>query len=474
MRSWVKQIGVWAGGLLGLGGLYAPAQAQFGPMPHGNGVFAADPQPATPAEFPNPAHQPPTDKVSPFSLRDDGAPNAFTELDCPPPTVYYNLTIRAEWLGWWVSRYTIPVPLVTTTTTPNAADFTQPLNVGALGQSGTVVLLGPGPQSYGLMNGGRATVGIAPGCIPPIEVSGFHFNQSMTLFNQGSTDGSVVLARPIQDASTLNVVGAGAPIVYLSSFPQQSVNGINVGGSGTINVGSQLNIWGVEANMFFCLTDNGTIQIDGILGVRYTELDETFRIDSTFSPAANTPGIPFNGQVVPPGFSTEVMDQFITRNQFLGGTLGLRTRACFGYGLTLIVDAKASLGGITETLNVGGQSTLTAGGPGSGGVTVPGGILAVASNSGRATSNRFEFVPEVNAVLSWQIFSCVRVFGGYNLMYWSNVVRPVDQLSISIDRRQVPTDQAFIPNFAGSSPTPSFRTTNFLANGFTVGVEIGF
>jgi hypothetical protein len=208
-----------------------------------------------------------------------------------------------------------------------------------------------------------------------------------------------------------------------------------------------------------------------MIGYRYAELDETFHVASTYLPT--NPNFPLNfaGQQLPTGFEASVLDQFRTRNQFNGGTLGLRTRINFGYGITLIADTKISIGAVEEFLDVSGQTSLLGGG---GGLTVPGGILALPSNSGHTSSSRFAVIPEATAVLSWQVCANLRVFGGYNIQYWSNVVRPSYQLDTTIDRRQVPIDSRFVPGFAGGTPPPSFNTTNFLANGFTAGVEIGY
>src|SRR5687767_11416606 len=68
MRRWWKALAIVAGGMLTLGGLLSPAPAQF-PHDHGpsGGLFSGGPPPAPPKE-------------DPFSIKDDGRPNAFTTL----------------------------------------------------------------------------------------------------------------------------------------------------------------------------------------------------------------------------------------------------------------------------------------------------------------------------------------------------------------------------------------------------------
>src|SRR6266436_2927623 len=81
MRKWWKKIGVLAGGLMGLAGLLSPVHAQHG-LPGGDGfpggVFPGAPQPPPGPDFPNPS-APPSEPVSPFSLTNDGSPNAWTD-----------------------------------------------------------------------------------------------------------------------------------------------------------------------------------------------------------------------------------------------------------------------------------------------------------------------------------------------------------------------------------------------------------
>ena len=76
--------------------------------------------------------------------------------------------------------------------------------------------------------------------------------------------------------------------------------------------------------------------------------------------------------------------------------------------------------------------------------------------------------------VGFQLFRSVRLFGGYSFLWWTNVVRPGDQLNNSIDSRQIPTNGDFVPGFVGTSPGRSFTTTDFWAQGYSFGVLIGF
>ena len=131
MRNWWKLL---ACGLVSLGGMASSASAQYPPpgmmppsgmapgMPTGMGgpgAFAGNPSLAgMPADFPN-AGVPSKEPAAPFSIKDEGMPNAFTELvdrrpgcsECPQCIVF-----RSEYLGWWIKPGPIRVPLVSSTT----------------------------------------------------------------------------------------------------------------------------------------------------------------------------------------------------------------------------------------------------------------------------------------------------------------------------------------------------------------------
>ncbi len=457
MRKWCKNLGVLAGSLLGLGGLLGPAHAQFGAgLPSGPGIFADDPHQGTPPDFPNPGTGGSEQKVSPFSLRDDGAPNAFTIQEAPPATYPYSMTFRGEYLGWWVSHINIPAPLATgSTANPlTATDF------GALGQPSTNVLLGAGPQSYGMLNGGRATFGFAPGFLPPIEVSGLTFNRDVTLLDANSAGGTTI-ARPVQLLTAPTITGAASESAYLVAGP-----GFGVGG---LTITSSLSLWGIDTNMFYNIADNGTIQIDLSGGFKYLDMSERFHIADNYDAGVPTA---FNAMPggLPAGVPVSIFDDFFTRNQFSGGTIGARTRMNWG-PVMLSADTRLSLGSTFQYLSINGNTTI---GGGSGGLTQGGGILALPSNMGNLSQHAFSVVPELNVTLSYQVTKNVRIFAGYNLLYWTNVIRAADQIQTAIDPRQVPTDFTFAPGNIGIGPNAPFRTSNFFANGVAGGLEFGF
>ena len=93
----------------------------------------------------------------------------------------------------------------------------------------------------------------------------------------------------------------------------------------------------------------------------------------------------------------------------------------------------------------------------------------------RTSTRNFSLIPETNVSLSYQATQHIRLFGGYNFLYWTNVIRPGDYLNNQVDSRQIPTDQNFINGFqATRNPPISHVMHNFYAHGFHAGFEIGW
>ena len=130
---------------------------------------------------------------------------------------------------------------------------------------------------------------------------------------------------------------------------------------------------------------------------------------------------------------------------------------------------------VRQNLYIDGYSTMFQPVAGRAATTLKGGLLALPSNIGSTSVSDFSIIPEVNATLSYQLHSHVRVFGGYNVMYWSSVARAGSHISSVVDSRQIPTDANFNPTFGGIAPTrPSIINDSFLAHGFSFGIEFGF
>jgi hypothetical protein len=68
----------------------------------------------------------------------------------------------------------------------------------------------------------------------------------------------------------------------------------------------------------------------------------------------------------------------------------------------------------------------------------------------------------------------VRVFTGYNCMYWSRVVRPGNQIDTTVNLTQVPIHPSFGPLVGPAQPTVPLTQTDFWAQGIQFGLELRY
>src|SRR4029079_9665006 len=102
----------------------------------------------------------------------------------------------------------------------------------------------------------------------------------------------------------------------------------------------------------------------------------------------------------------------------------------------------------------------------------PEGVFAQPANEGTYGSTRFAFVPEVRAKVGYDITPAITLTVGYDFIYYSNVVRPGDQIN-----REIPKGQTFQQAMAPpstTSPARLYNTTDFYAQGLNVGVTARF
>jgi hypothetical protein len=354
-----------------------------------------------------------------------------------------------EFLLWWVKGGPLPVPLVTAGT---ATD----LNPGALGQPGTTVLFGGKNVDYGVFPGGRFAGAYWFGADQTAGLEGafFFLGQRSTTFRVASdSGGSPVLARPMIDAQT------GEQAANLFAFPQ--------GFAGGIAVSSSSELWGAEVNAVGNLVRRNGVSVDMLAGFRYLNLEEDLLINesATLLPFGMAG---FNGVTVLPPATMGVMDRFAADNQFYGAQIGARARLRWG---RLVADllGKVAVGSTHEAVTINGTSSLT--GPAGTTTTVAGGILALPTDSGRHTQNDFSVVPEGGITLAYQLTRHLYTSVNYTFLYWSDVVRPGNQIDRTVNSSLVPTSN----NFGGPSfpPRPgfSFHESSFWAQGIGFGLE---
>jgi hypothetical protein len=354
----------------------------------------------------------------------------------------------AEYLMWWVTDGHVP-PLV------SAGPGTLPVTQQAIpGIDGNTILF-QGPLDYGTFSGARFTLGYWFDPCETCALEGrFFFLSNESANFAAASGGNPALGRPFIDQN-FNV-----PAAELTASP-----GIV---SGMVNVSSFSELWGAEVNLRknVCCGCWGRFDLFG--GFRYLDLKEKLNITETEVAGPNS--LMFSD--ILPGSNVFVYDSFRTRNQFYGGQLGSQLELRRGRWFTDL-RAAVALGDVHQTIDVSGTQTLV---PPGGGPTqlTTGGLLALPSNIGHFTSDRFAVVPELGINVGYQITENFRVFVGYTVLYWSHVVRPGDQIDTVLDIRQIPHTIGPIPPVAQSRPIMPFRQTDFWAQGVNFGLELRF
>jgi hypothetical protein len=104
-------------------------------------------------------------------------------------------------------------------------------------------------------------------------------------------------------------------------------------------------------------------------------------------------------------------------------------------------------------------------------MTFRGGLLAAGPNLGRFERNQFSVAPEFTLNVGYAVTSSVRVYAGYNFLFWSGVIRPGDQIDHVVDLTFVPN--ALPANFSGQyRPRPPFKQADLAVNGMQFGLDL--
>ena len=344
---------------------------------------------------------------------------------------YFNV----EYLLWWQNAMRIPV----LASTGPAESF------GFLNSPGTQSLLGPGRFGETLRNGLRIGAGYWFG--PQFGLTGslFVLGRTSTSFNRTSAN-FPVLARPIF-ATNLN-----REFAELVAFPEQS--------GGRLSVGSSSEMWGAEVNAAFARCGDCDRNSHWFAGYRFLNLEEDLAI---------TEYIVAGGRraVDPPGTQIVVRDSFATENSFHGGQLGYSTERRSG-PFDVQLRGSVALGATHQELTVEGLQRRQR--PG---MTMEfvGGLLAAGPNLGQFDRNRFSVVPEATVNVGYRPRDNVRLYVGGNFLYWSDVIRPGQQIDRVIDLTFVPNapDVEFSGQFR---PQANLRSSDYWLLGVQFGAEL--
>lgn len=379
-------------------------------------------------------------------------------LDCP---YEYPFWFQADYLIWRVKNGPVSAPLVTTGDptvgfNPNLANTVN--TAGALGQPGTQALFGGNSIRFPLQSGIRLTMGgwISEDQRLGIEGSGFLLERVTSRFFAGSaSSGSTPLYFPI--FSSIAGAERGIPIADpLRSF------------SGNVAVNSNLQFGGAEANLIGAFYRNEDWSFSLLAGFRYAELQEGLHIHNS------TKDLLFGNEMV-------LNDSFQTTNQFYGGQVGGRLAGQIGF-LVVSVASKVALGSMHQIVNIQGDITQLGPNPlvppGLG--TFPGGVFAQSTNIGRRNVNSlsvpFSVMPSLELKFGCDLTERLRAFAGYDVIYWTQVLRPGRQIDHHVNLSQ---NAVLDPSGAGvlvgaAQPALFPSRTDFWAQGFNFGLELRY
>ena len=358
--------------------------------------------------------------------------------------VHAECWVRGDWLYWDLRDTPIPQSLIVT------GNPAAPL-AGTPGGGNSAPLVG-GPRDVGRFNGLRATVGwwFDPDGELGVEFTGFVFGR------EGSAD--FFSGSPSQTVSVPFQGTNGTIGVYDFSFPGRFAGGVGV------RTATQL--FGAEGTLLHRIYGDGCVSVDALVGYRYLQLNERLDLFGLQVPAGATGT--FAGSNLPAGGVVTTVDSFRARTEFHGGQIGARVEARRDM-FTVTGFGKLGAGATVQTLRVDGLSR--AGGSGLTRVAV-GGVRALATNIGRETNTDFSFLSETGIELGLQVTKNVSLRVGYNVLFWSDVLRPGNVVEPVLSRTQVPIDPTFNLAAPATRPATVFRSSDFLAHGLVVGVMV--
>jgi hypothetical protein len=358
------------------------------------------------------------------------------------------LWVQGEYILWWAEGFRTPA-LVTTSPVGTAQ-----ADAGILGLPTTEVLFGDRRLADQHRHGVRLTVGawFNEPETTGLQVSGFWLYPDHHNFFATSAD-FPILARPFFNLEP----GFEGPDAELIAFPGLF--------EGQISIRGESSMLGGEAMLRQNMCGTCYCRVDGLLGARYARLDESLAITDTRTVVGPGAGVAI-------GTVFEESDLFDAVNQFYGGQLGV-VAECRAYGLSIEGTLKLALGVNHSRVRIDGSSTATIPAGGDGPpvvVNTPAGLLAQSTNIGAYTADTFAVIPEVGVNIGYNITPRLKVTGGYTFFYWTDTLRPGDQIDTNLNLSQL------APGGLVGAPRPLFpgAIDNVWVQGVSAGLEFDF
>jgi hypothetical protein len=352
------------------------------------------------------------------------------------------------YVAGWLQRPRLAAPLVTIGSTNDP-------HPGSIGQAGTAVAFGDDQYRFSMYSGFQATLGVNLNDRLYLEVSALVFPTQHNNFTVSSDlGGNPLIARPVFNTAV------GEERSFLTSAP-----GVL---TGSTSIDSRSQLWGFEAAARYRMNLTPYLTGDWLIGYRHMELIESLQITDQLNPLQQS--ITFQGQSVLPPSTLADSDRFATNNQFHGVDLGGRVRWQSGYDwFGISAYGKVALGATYQTVDIAGVTTLYSPTPAA---AVPGGVLALPSNSGTFNRTVFGVIPEGGVNFLFTPFKYVRFQVGYSALYWNDVVRPGNQIDHRVNPSQVPSSLGFTGGAPVGPPFFVFRPQGLVLQTLNVGFTL--
>ncbi|MFO0913861.1 MAG: BBP7 family outer membrane beta-barrel protein [Pirellulales bacterium] len=423
------------------------------------GPSAATPSPLATGD-PTAAPAPPADLreaipadslVDPSVAVDGGLGSDWFEpeggCDCPEcqgtwgPSVgcRYKWWVKTNYLLWWTKGAESPAILTTSSDTTNAS------TAGVLGDPDTTVLYGDEKLFGQSRSGMELELGMRLGPLNDrtLQVRYLFIGEDSNPFAT-SSDKQAVLARPFFDIRT------GAQAASLIAFPNRADGNISIDATNSFSM-----LDAVGDNVVFT---SGDYVHHWAIGYRGGWLTDELQVDQNVIARGTGSGLA-NGTTL------ATTDLIRTENEFAGVLFGYSTDICRGPWV-LRLRTRSALGNSSVDASLAGQTVTTV--PGGTPTTTPNGVLVQPTNAGDFTDDRFAVMPEFGLEFYCDIRPGVRLQFGYSTVYWSNVLRAVEQIDTSLNQTQLPPG----PLTGPPAPQFEFNYTDFWAQGAHIGCEL--
>jgi hypothetical protein len=242
-------------------------------------------------------------------------------------------------------------------------------------------------------------------------------------------------------------------------------------------------VWGYEINGRTRAFYFGPVTVDILGGIRYVDLDQKLLVNANVNLTPLSPALTLNqgtltpvvGAYVPgiatvaaPGFfytSTDIVD---AHNRFYGAQIGTAMNWRLGYGIYVDGYGKLAFGDMHQDFSAIGSATINT--PGQ---TVTSILLGTPGTAFTVTRDRFSLIPELNLNLGYEFSPALRVWVGYNAIYFTSVAKVANQFVTSNTTSTITfgsntaSSQAVVPGFKASS-------TDSTLQGWQIGAELRF